>query len=300
MLTRFRRPAARVDAALVAEERRRGLLMRGLRELAGTTNGVVYDVPRNLRPEPLPGSLFLRSTAAWRSYLEAREQVDTGEPAIILALRPLDDEERELAVDWGTTYANMFMLVEPSWADCDLTDPANARARMVQAALDATLLRLPANEADVPEGWTRTTPLGLILRECFGTWVYWDAPLPEGVTRRVRLELAAPTDTLWQRLQGELHGRFPQDTFDSTLAYLHFWERELFGGPVPRARSVFRTRLGLPILRDVRCVDRALRRLVNQGAVTVVGAAPDGVLFGPGHPVPDEMSDEQFAQLVMA
>jgi hypothetical protein len=298
MFPRFRRPRARV-AAQVADERRRGLLMLGLRELAGTTNGVVYDVPRNLRPEPLPGSLFLRGTAAWRDYLDAREQVDTGEPAVILAMRPLDDEERELVVDWGTTYANMFMLVEPTSADCDLTDPENARGVTLARALDATLERLPQRDGEGADGWTRASPLGVVLRECFGTWVYWDAPLPHGAAQRVPLDLGGAGDTLWQRLQPELSRRFPQATFDRTLAQLHRWERELFGGPVPRARSVFRTRLGLPILRDERCADRALRRLVNAGEVTVMSHMPQRVLFGPGRPVPDEMTDEEFAQLLV-
>jgi hypothetical protein len=273
--------------------------MRGLQELAGTSNGVVYDVPRNLRPEPLPGSLFLRGTAAWRSYLEAREQVDTGEPAIILSLRVLDDEERELVVDWGTTYANMFMLVEPSVRDCDLTEPSNVRARQLADALEATERRLPSQIEGLPDGWTRTTPLGFMLREFFGTWIYWDAPLPEGATRTVRINLGAASETLWVALQPELDGRFPQTMFDRALAQLHRWERELFGGPVPRARSVFRTRLGLPMLRDPRCADRALRNLVNDGRVTVVGYPPQNMQFGPGHPVPEEMTDEEFAGLVM-
>jgi hypothetical protein len=295
----FRRPAAVADPALVVEERRRALFMRGLQELAGTSNGVIYDLPRNLRPEPIPGSLFLRGTTAWREYLDAREQVDTGEPAIIIAMRALDDDERELVVDWGTTYANMFMLVEPSPADCDLTDPDNVRARQLSDALEATLQRVGGRADALGDGWTRSTPLGFMLREFFGTWIYWDAPLPEGTVRSVRLDLANAQDTLWSRLQPELNGRFPQTMFDRALAQLHHWERELFGGPVPRARSVFRTRLGLPILRDAHCADRALRHLVNEGRVTVVGFPPQSLQFGPGRPVPDEMTDEEFAQLVM-
>jgi hypothetical protein len=295
----FRRPSAAVDPTQAVEDRRRALLMRGLQELAGTSNGVVYDVPRNLRPEPLPGSLFLRGTAPWRSYLEAREQVDTGDPAIIIALRVLDDGERELVVDWGTTYANMFMLVEPSAADCDLTEPSNVRARQLAAALEETERRIPGRLDALPDGWTQTTPLGFMLREFFGTWIYWDAPLPEGTICTVRISLGRAGETLWDALQPELNGRFPQTMFDRALGQLHRWERELFGGPVPRARSVFRTRLGLPMLRDERCADRALRNLVNQGRVTVVGLPPRNVRFGPGRPIPEEMSDEEFAGLVM-
>lgn len=300
MWRRFRRTPAPRDAALaVHEQARQRLLMHALRELAGTTNGVVYDLPRALRPQALPGSIFVRGSAAWRAYLDARAQVDVGEPAVLLALRVLDADERALVVDWGTTYANTFLLVEPHDAGCDLTEPANPYAGRVQDALAATLaLAPPAWEQ--AEGWTRPTPLGALLRALFGTWRYWNAPPPRGAVEQVSLLLRGPDDTLWTRLQPELAARFPQAAFDRTLASLHYWERELFGGPVPRARSAFRTRLGLPILRDPRSADRALRRLVNEGRVTVVGdTLPGRPAFGPGRPVPDALPDEEFARFVM-
>jgi hypothetical protein len=293
-----RRPKPR-DLAVEAEQAREQLLMRAFRELAGTTNGVVYDLPRALRPEAVPGSIFVRGSSGWRAYLDAREQVDTGEPAVLLALRVLDADERELVVDWGTTYANMFLLVEPSDWRCDLTEPLNPFAHRLQAALSATLPDLARPDAQV-DGWTRTTVLGALLRELFGTWRYWEAPLPEGAIEAVSLALRGQDETLWSHLRPELGARFPQAAFDRALASLYYWERELFGGPVTRARSAFRTRLGLPILGDARAADRALRRLVNEGRMTVVGyGLPGRPAFGPGHPVPDELSDEEFARFVM-
>lgn len=295
----FRRTVTPRDLAFEAQRAREALRLRAFRELAGTANGVVYDLPRAQQPQAVPGSIFVRGSSAWRAYLDAREQVDTGEPAILLALRALDAGERELVVDWGTTYANMFLLVEPRDPRIDLTEPLNPHARRFEDALSATLpdVRLPGADA---EGWTRTTVLGDLLRELFGTWAYWQAPPPDGSVERVPLTLSSEGHTLWSQLRVELDARFPQAAFDRALANLYTWERELFGGPVTRARSAFRTRLGLPILGDARAADRALRRLVNEGRMTVVGLGlPGRPAFGPGHPVPDDLSDEEFARFVM-
>ena len=263
------------------------------------TRGVVYDLPHSLRPRPVPGSIFVRGTTAWRRYLDAREAVDVGEPAVLIAFRVMDDEERYLVVDWGTTYANTFLLIEPRDWRCDLSDPLNPFTRRLDEALALTLAAAPEGGV-LPEGWTRASPLGRLLRELFGTWRYWTASSPASATRRISLELREDSDTIWSRLLPELSERFPQAAFDRALGRLHGSDRELFGGPVPRARSVFRTRLGLPVLHDVRCVDRAVRRLVNEGAMRVVSpTAPGRPIFGPGRPIPDGISDDEFAQFVM-
>lgn len=298
-LRRQRHPSAD-QIAQEARSVRQRLVMRALQDVAGIPNGVVYDVPRALKPEPRTGQFFFRGSSAWRSYLDAREQVDSGEPAVIISLRVLDDVERHLVVDWGTTYANCFLLIEPSDWRCDLSEPLNAFAQRLDAVASATLLDAP-EDWETQEDWTRTTRLGALLRELFGTWVYWTAPLPHGTTEQVSLRLYHEDDTLWSRLLVELVERFPQSTFDYALADLHAHERELFGGPVPRARSAFRTRLGLPIMRDAHCVDRALRRLVNEGRMTIVAASlPGRPAFGPGRPVPESITDEEFAQFFMA
>lgn len=296
--TRRERSSA-LEAAVLTDDRQGRLVAQAFRELAGTTNGVIYDLPRALKPQPTHGSIFLHASPAWRSYLDARQQVDTGQPAILFALRALDDEERNLAVDWGATYPNTFFLVEPHERECDLTDPTNRFSRRLNDALAATL-RIAAPGPNMPEGWTRTTPLGERLRDLFGTWVYWSGPPPDGETQQVPLEVSGDDDSLWTRVLSELTERFPQQAFDRALAYVNDLERELLGGPVPRARSVFRTRLGMPILRDTRCVDRALRKLVNEGRITVVAPSlPGRPIFGRGRPVPDEISDEEFTGFVM-
>jgi hypothetical protein len=300
MLRRLQRAVGPHEQVLEGDGHRRYLVMRAFEEIAGTSNGVVYDLPKTQRPERIPGSIYVRGSSAWRDYLDAREQVDTGDPAILFSLRVLDDEERQLAVDWGTTYANSFFLVEPHDAACDLSDRANEWARRMNEAIAATLPGMPPEET-IPEGWTRGTPLGALLREVFGTWLYWSAPPPTGAILPVPLDLRGPDDTLWGRLLTELNERFPQPAFDHAMARLHAREDELFGGPVPRARSVFRTRLGMPILRDPRCADHALRRLANHGEMSIIATSLPGIpVFGHGRPVPDEITDEEFSQFLMA
>lgn len=276
------------------------LIARGLRDVAGSARGVVYDIPREHRPRRIPGSpVYLTETPEWRGYVHARRAVDTGELVVLLALRVLDDEERYLAVDWGASYANCFLLVEPRDPACDLTDVANSFARELREAAAASLAFTP--EYDGPEdSGTRATPLGAFLRSVYGTWVYWSAPPPRGSAREVTLALNGPNDTVAGRLLAEMGERFPQESFDRALEYVSYWEMELMGGPVPRARSVFRTRLGLPILRDPYCADHAVRRLVNQGRTRISAPPPRRhPIYGPGNPVPDELTDEEFASYMM-
>ncbi|MFN8508878.1 MAG: hypothetical protein U0547_15110 [Dehalococcoidia bacterium] len=285
-----RPPLSEVDA----------LIQRGFRDLAGSARGVLYDVPISERPRRRHGSpVYLRETPAWRAFADARRAVDTGELVVLLSLRALDDEERYIAMDWGTRYANCFLLVEPSAPDCDLTDPANAHARAIRAAAQRSLGMVADDDGSDGPG-TRATPLGRHLQSLFGTWVYWSAPPPRGRAYEVPLRLAGVNDTIAGRLIHELAERFPQELFDRALEYLNYWEMELMGGPIPRARSVFRTRLGLPVLRDPYCADHAVRRLVNQGRTRISAPPPRRhPIYGPGNPVPEDMSDEDFARYVM-
>jgi hypothetical protein len=297
VLERIRRRGATRE--LLRDNRRGRLATRALRDLAGTNNGVVYDLPRSEKPAPIPGSIFVRGTASWRQYLDAREQADSGQPAILFALRPLDNEERNLVVDWGTTYPNTFFLIEPEDWRCDLTDPETSFSRDLDEAIEQTL-RIAPPEAHIVDGWTRATPLGRLLGELFGRWVYWSGPAPYGQIQEVPLDLTHG-ETVWGEILNELTERFPQVAYDRALAYLNDWERELLGGPLPRAQSVFRTRLGMPILRDPRDVDRAVRRLVNEGRMSVIGATlPGKPIFGRGRPVPEEISEDEFARFLMA
>src|SRR5687768_12018026 len=84
--------------------------LAALREFTGAARGVVYDVPRGARPVREIGRLRPRGSLAWDRFLDAREQMDSGELTLTIALRPLDDDEARLVVDWGCTYANTFLL----------------------------------------------------------------------------------------------------------------------------------------------------------------------------------------------
>lgn len=280
-----------------SEEER--ILLQGLQDLAGAARGVVYDVPIHDRPLRLPLSpVYLEGSASWRRFLRARRALDTGHLTLLLSLRRLPEDERRLVVDWGTAHANAFLLVEPSEPGCDLSDPRSPRAREV-FELCRQAADVEASGAHAGERWTAHTPLGERLRELFGLWVWWEAPLPQGRTHEEPLRLGGPSDTLSVHLLALLYERFPQESFDAALAELQSTERELFGGDVAAARSVFRTRLGLPILHDSRAVDRAVRRLVNLGRMSVTSGGRNAVVFGPDHPVPDDMPDEEFERLAI-
>lgn len=259
-----------------------GPVLEGLRALAGTPRVVLYDVPHEQAPRPLrEGSIYLRGTPGWRRFLAERRRLDSGELSLVLALRPLDERERLLIVDWGTTYANSFLLIEPGDASCDLTDPANSTRRALLAAAAAG--------APSPEQ---------ALSGLFGTWTYWTGARGAWETHHVALVCRQPGDTLMALVRRHLPVRFPQGAFDRALADLYVRERELFSGAVARARIPFRSRLGLPILHDPYAVDRALRRLVNEGRASVFGGTAGVTLrFGAGRPVPPELPAEAFERL---
>ncbi len=273
------------------------MLLKALQDLAGTARGVVYDTPRTERPLKIPFSpVYLEGSASWRRFLQARRAVDDGNLTLLLSLRQLPEEERCLVVDWGTAHANTFLLVEPRDPACDLSDPDSPITREVFALCQQAARREPSAEAR-GERWTAHTALGERLRELYGQWVWWEAPLPQGRSREAALLLANASDTLSMRLLPLLYEHFPQQSFDVALAELQQTERELFGGVVASARSVFRTRLGLPVLHDPWAVDRAVRQLVNLGRMSVSGTGANSAIFGPGHPVPESMGDEEFERL---
>ncbi|HKS90756.1 MAG TPA: hypothetical protein VJQ83_02415 [Tepidiformaceae bacterium] len=276
----------------------RSLLMRALQDLAGSARGVIYDVPAGQKPHRTrPGAPSVAGSPAWDQYIRTRRQVDDGGLTLVISLRTLDDDERRLAVDWGARYANSFVLIEPRDVLCDLADVDNSAAIRVADAVARTPDPGPVAES----GWSRGTPLGRLLRELYGRWVYWPSPAADAVPEEELLDLGGHGDTLALQLLRAIPRRFPQDAFDRSMTFLLFWERELFGGPVPRVRSVFRTRLGMPILHDPYCADRALRRLVNAGRLPLVGPTEVPRLsYGFGSPVPSELTDEEFEQLVMA
>ncbi len=267
-------------------------MREALRALAGTPRCVLYDVPRDQAPRPLrEGSIYLRGSPAWRRFLAERRRLDTGELSLVLALRPLDERERLLIVDWGTSYANSFLLIEPSDPDCDLTDPA--------AAAPPALASI-AGGAQRGGGFAGGPVLARALVAQFGIWTYWTGARGSWETHQVRLACREPGDTLFALVRRHLPVRFPQGAFDRALAQLYARERELFSGTVARARIPFLSRLGLPILHDPYAVDRALRRLVNEGRAAVSGGAGGVTLrFGAGRPVPPELPAETFERLLL-
>ncbi len=275
-------------------------MLRGLEDLAGAARGVVYDVPRAERPLRLPLSpVYLDGSNSWRRFLQVRRSLDDGQLTLLLSLRQLPEDERRLVVDWGTAHPNTFLLVEPRDPACDLSDPRSPLAREVHDLCRSAAASEPTVAEAALERWTARTPLGERLRELYGRWVWWEAPLPWGRSHQEALSLSRPTDTLSMHLLPLLYERFPQQSFDVAFAELQATERELFGGTVASARSVFETRLGLPVLHDPRAVDRAVRRLVNLGRMSVATGGRAGVVFGPGHPVPEAMPDEEFERLFM-
>ena len=295
---RRRRAAPRPFRAAAPDSLEERILLRALRDLAGAARGVVYDAPRAERPRRLPFTpVFLEGSRAWSRFLRARRALDDGALTLLLSLRPLPEEERRLVVDWGTAHANCFLLVEPRERGCDLTDARSPLAREVfDLCRQAASSEPPAAEAAL-DRWTAPTALGARLRELYGRWIWWDDPLPAGRAREEILTLAGPSDTLSIQLLPLLYDRFPQQRFDVAVAELQASERELFGGAVASARSVFRTRLGLPVLHDPRAVDHAIRRLVNLGRMSVTSGGPGAVVYGPGRPVPDALSEEAFERL---
>ena len=275
------------------------ILLRALQDLAGAARGVIYDVSRADRPLRLPLSpVYLEGSASWRRFLRTRRALDDGHLTLLLSLRQLPEDERRLVVDWGTAHANTFLLVEPSEPGCDLTDARSPTALELRD-LSRQAARVEPDEGGQHEPWTARTPLGERLRELYGRWIWWDEPLPHGRSQEEPLRLTGPSDTLSVHLLPLLYERFPQQSFDVALAELQASERELFGGEVATARSVFRTRLGLPVLHDARAADRAVRQLVNLGRMSVTTGGPDARVFGPGRPVPDDMPDEAFERLLM-
>jgi hypothetical protein len=263
--------------------------LRALQDLCGFERGLLYDVPKASAPKRVQGSpVFLHSSPEWQRFVAARRACDDGILTPIVSLRSLGDEERGLVVDWGSAHANAFLLVEPRESERDLVDPDDEKHRALFAAAKAAVAegaqgaRRPAYEAVVD-----------VLRNVFGIWVLWSWTPLRRFMHIVDLPLEARGQTIAAIMLPRLHALFPQSAFDSTLHDLHEREPELFGGSVTRARMPYRTRLGLPILHDQRCPDRALRRMVNEGNARVYWYSPDHVArYGPGRPIPPDMSEE--------
>jgi hypothetical protein len=251
-----------------------------IQRLAGTQRLVLYDVSGVDGPtRDTPSSVFVRGGKTWWRFIESRRRLDTGEDLnLVVSLRSLRREERMTIVNWGSAYANSFLLIEPSDPGLDLTTPEGILDFAQQThALDADAL----------------------VRTAYAEWVYWTTE-PEGglVEHAATLDVADPRATLWGTLWERLPQTFPPSAFLATLTLLNMREQELFTGgrEVARAMMPFLTRLGLPVLYDARHVLTGVRQLVNAGLAWVTDPYDHNRLYrGPHDPLPADIPDERLA-----
>jgi hypothetical protein len=258
-------------------------VIAALRKVAGAERVLIYDVPEEGAPERADWSTpFVRGSRAWWSFVDRRRQFDDGQDlTLLVSLRGLRVDERLLVVNWGTAFANSFLVIEPADPWLDLTTKEGIDDFAHQRGLsDAAQL----------------------VRAAYAEWIYWIRDENgELDSRAATLGIAGADDTLWQSLWQRLPQTFPADAFLSSLTLLNLREAELFTGgrEVARAIMPFLTRLGLPVLYDARHVIQGVRELVNAGLAWV--SDPDDnnrVYSGPNAPIPAEITDERLALMV--
>jgi hypothetical protein len=253
-----------------------------LRALAGTARALLYDVAEADAPSrDKPQTPFVRGAEAWWRFVERRRALDDGqELSLLISLRGLRVDERLLVVDWGTAFANSFLVIEPSDPWLDLTTPEGIAEFAAQTG---------AHDADA------------LVRAAYAEWIYWvrdERGNLESRTARLSLE---PGATLFQALSERLPQTFPAAAFLSSLTLLQLKEAELFTGGREVARAIipFLTRLGLPIVYDGRHVIHGVRQLVNAGLAWVQDPQDNWRLYtGPAEPIPAEISDERLALMM--
>ena len=253
---------------------------RAITRLSGTPRVVLYDVSGVDAPQRHNRSTpFVRGGPAWWRFVENRRALDTGEDLnLIVSLRGLRPDERLTLIDWGSAFANSFLLVEPADPGLDLTTPEGVLDfAQTSRALDADAL----------------------VREAYADWVYWTTE-PDGALREhaAELDLGDPRATLWGTLWERLPQTFPPASFLSSLTLLNLREVELFTGgrEVYRAIMPFLTRLGLPVLYDARHVLNGVRQLVNAGLAWVTDPQDNNRVYrGPHDPLPADITDERLA-----
>ena len=253
-----------------------------LQALAGTPRVLVYDVAEAGAPSrDKPQTPFVRGSEAWWRFVDRRRALDDGHDlSLLISLRGLRVDERMLVVDWGTAFANSFLVIEPSDPWLDLTT---------------------AEGIDEFASKTGAADAGALVRAAYAEWIYWvrdERGELESRTARLSLE---PGSTLFQSLWERLPKTFPASAFLSSLTLLQLKEAELFTGgrEVARAIMPFLTRLGLPIVYDGRHVIHGVRQLVNAGLAWVQDPQDNWRLYtGPSEPIPAEISDERVALML--
>lgn len=256
-------------------------LIGALGALVGTPRALLYGVTEAEAPHrSSPSSPFVHGSQAWWRFVEERRVLDNAEGLnLIVSLRGLKAEERLIAVNWGTKFANSFLIIEPAdpWLDLSTDDGIEAYAEQCGAQ----------NAAD-------------LVRAAYADWNYWirdDKGELDGRSATLSLNSEA---TLWQVIEQRLPETFPESIFLSSLTLLTLKESELFTGgkPVGRAVAPFLTRLGLPVPYDPWQVIRGMRQLVNAGLAWVQDPEDNWRRYrGPAEPIPAEISDERLARM---
>jgi hypothetical protein len=243
---------------------------------------LVYDVPESDAPwRDKPQTPFVHGSDAWWRFVEQRRALDDGQDlSLLISLRGLRVDERMLVVNWGTAFANSFLVIEPSDPWLDLT---------TREGIDEFASKTGAADAEA------------LVRAAYAEWIYWvrdETGELESRAARVSLE---PQSTLFGTLWERLPKTFPAAAFLSSLTLLQLKEAELFTGGREVARAIipFLTRLGLPVVYDGRHVIHGVRQLVNAGLAWVQDPQDNWRLYtGPSEPIPAEISDERVALMM--
>ncbi len=257
-------------------------LTEALRGLAGTSRVLIYDVSEADAPQrDNPQTPFVKGSQTWWDFVERRRALDDGEDlTLLISLRGLRMDERLLVVNWGTAYANSFLIIEPSDPWLDLTTPDGIE----QFATSA-----------------QTSDADSLARAAYAEWIYWVRDAKNELESRTATLSLSPDATLFDTLSKRLLQAFPAAAFLSSLTLLQLREAELFTGGREVARAIipFLTRLGLPIVYDTRHVIQGVRRLVDAGLASVQDPEDDWRFYrGPSEPIPAELSDERVALMV--
>lgn len=259
-------------------------LLTAIRRLAGTDRLVVYDVREPDAPSRAnPRTPFINGSQAWWDFVHRRRTIDDGQNlGLLVSMRGLRESERMLVVNYGSAFANSFLLIEPADPWLDLT---------TREGIEDFRRQRP----DLKD------PLDFV-RAAYAEWIYWYSS-PEGETEShgASLDIADPESTLWQTVWEKLPQTFAAADFLSSLTILTLREAELFTGgrEVYRAIIPFLTRLGLPVLYDARHVIGGVRQLVNAGLAWVQDPEDNWRVYkGPVEPIPAEIPDERVSMMM--
>jgi len=255
-----------------------------IKRMAGTDRVLLYEVRESEAPERSnTASPFVRGSAAWWDFIRLRRALDDGQNlSLLVSLRGLRSHERMMLVNWGTAYANTFLLIEPSDPWLDLTTDEGL--------------------AELLESHPEATTADALVRAAYADWIYWYISADgELESHAATIDFTNSQSTLWQSIWERLPQTFSPSAYLSSLTLLSLRESELFigGREVRRAIMPFLTRLGLPIVYDPHHVIRGVRELVNAGLAWVQDPQDNWRVYrGPSEPLPADLDDERVASMV--